>query len=55
MIDGFDSYRKQSVERIKECIQCDRFNKVTRQCSVCRCFMPAKVLIPNAKCPKDKW
>lgn len=25
------------------------------QCKICHCMMRAKVLLPDAKCPKDKW
>jgi hypothetical protein len=27
----------------------------TNQCNECGCFMMAKVLIPKAECPLDKW
>jgi len=51
----FDAYKKEAVQRMKTCIQCDKFRSLTKQCSVCNCFMPAKVLVPGLNCPEGKW
>jgi len=24
-------------------------------CSICKCFVPAKAMVKNEKCPLDKW
>lgn len=39
--------------RFAKCVECPLFNK--NFCSVCGCYMPAKVLIDKATCPKGKW
>jgi hypothetical protein len=41
--------------RIEICRKCEHFIKATQQCGDCWCFMPAKVLMPSAECPKQKW
>lgn len=41
--------------RYETCKQCDFFNSTTRQCKDCLCFMPGKVTLSFAKCPKGKW
>lgn len=54
---------KLSEGRYSICLECDEFgitghgNKllVKRGCNVCKCYMPAKVLFRDAKCPKDYW
>lgn len=48
--------KRESIEKMKICLQCDdHFNKVTKQCKKCGCFMPIKVMIPGMKCPIKKW
>ena len=52
-----------SESRYNICLECDEFgievwgNKLLREkgCSVCKCYMPAKVLFNDAKCPKGYW
>ena len=52
-----------SDKRYGICLDCDEFgienhgNKLLRErgCSVCRCYMPAKVLFRDGKCPKGYW
>lgn len=39
--------------RFAKCVECPLFNK--NFCSVCGCYMPAKVLLDRATCPKGKW
>lgn len=50
-----DDIKRSGVERMKICIQCDKFKKMTKQCENCGCFMPAKVLVPSMHCPENKW
>jgi len=45
----------QAKERFETCIQCPNFIQLTNQCSRCGCFMKAKVFVPNAHCPDNKW
>lgn len=54
-IKFLDEYGRNSVEKMKICIQCDKFKKSTKQCSVCGCFMPVKVIMPGMHCPEKKW
>jgi hypothetical protein len=53
--EDFENHKQNAIAKMKICIQCDKFMPVTKQCSVCRCFMPVKVLIPKLHCPEDKW
>jgi len=50
-----ESETRQAVDKMKICLQCEHFFKLTRQCKKCGCFMPAKVRMPGQKCPIDKW
>tara|TARA_B100001971_G_C18114300_1_gene495955 strand:+ start:60 stop:350 length:291 start_codon:yes stop_codon:yes gene_type:complete len=42
-------------ERYAICEDCSEFKKLTRQCKVCSCFMPAKTLFNKSRCPKGYW
>lgn len=33
---------------------CDKL-KTNKRCSLCGCYMPAKVRSPKSKCPKKLW
>jgi hypothetical protein len=50
----FVSFDK-AKERYAICKGCEFFGSVTRSCSECGCFMPAKVCITVAECPLRKW
>lgn len=54
-IHDFGSYKQEAVRRMKICMKCDKYKPVTKQCSLCNCFMPAKVLVPGLHCPDEKW
>lgn len=41
--------------RLAICETCDRFNKDSRTCQQCGCFMPLKTVMANMACPIDKW
>ena len=41
-------------ERLNVCKTCPEFNKF-KVCKICKCFMPLKVKIKKAKCPKGLW
>lgn len=41
--------------RYEICQTCEHFRPLLKQCKVCGCFMPAKVLLDPAKCPENKW
>lgn len=42
-------------KRFSICKSCDKFNKGTKTCQVCGCFMPAKTKFARASCPINKW
>lgn len=44
-----------AAERFEICKQCPMYIKTTHQCKECGCIMNAKVKLPNAACPLDKW
>ena len=44
-----------AIDKMKICIQCEDFIKLTKQCKKCGCFMPIKTRIPGMKCPANKW
>jgi len=46
---------RNSIDRMKVCLQCEHLFKPTRQCKKCGCFMPVKVRLSNMHCPIDKW
>jgi len=41
-------------KRIAICIECDKLKK-NNTCSMCGCYMPAKVRSPKSKCKLKKW
>ena len=42
---------KDPTKRWAICKACPHFWKITRQCSLCKCFMVIKTKMPSAKCP----
>jgi hypothetical protein len=42
-------------QRYAECLTCDRFRRLSRQCKECGCFMLVKVRVKSASCPLGKW
>jgi hypothetical protein len=47
--------RQTAAQRLQLCQECPKLVRLTRQCTECGCFMPAKVKLPNASCPLEKW
>ena len=41
--------------RITECVSCQHFKAMTRQCGLCGCFMDIKAKILEAECPAGRW
>lgn len=41
--------------RLNICRACPEFINLTKQCSICKCFMDQKVKLPDASCPLLKW
>ena len=44
-----------SDSRLEICKTCDFFRPKTQTCKKCGCFMKAKSMLLNAKCPIGKW
>lgn len=61
--DGWKNYvfptpemELKAKERISVCVknECNKF-RTNNTCSICGCYMPAKVRSPKSKCPINKW
>jgi len=46
--------RSIAAERLSICEGCDHYT-AAKTCDLCQCFMPAKTVMANVKCPIDKW
>ncbi len=57
MENKFSQIKSEGVRKMKICMECEHFNSTIRQCKLCGCFMPVKVLLPNMTCPDrpPKW
>jgi len=42
-------------ERLDICASCPKFIKLTNQCKICLCIMPAKAIMSKSFCPLHKW
>lgn len=47
--------KEMAAERMKICKECEHYNATTTQCRECGCFMKAKTMWPNSRCPLNKW
>lgn len=56
LIDGSPrSPEEISESRLNICKGCEFFRPITQTCKKCGCFMKAKSMLLNAKCPIGKW
>ncbi len=46
---------KPATDRYEICKSCEHLRGPARQCKLCWCVMPLKVLMPAATCPAGKW
>lgn len=46
---------KDPKERISICHSCEKFIRMTTTCTMCGCFMIAKVQFKDVRCPLLKW
>lgn len=53
--DMSNSRRAMAADRMAICKECPWYRSITKQCKKCGCFMPAKTLLKNTKCPLRKW
>lgn len=52
------SFLHMKNARLDVCNNCEyasHAKTIKIRCGVCGCYMKAKVMIPTAKCPKDRW
>ena len=42
-------------QRYNICLECEEFKTSLRQCKLCYCYMPMKVLFKKIECPKQYW
>ena len=43
------------LSRLAICNPCSNFNKTIQICKLCGCYMPAKAMFADSKCPDNKW
>lgn len=44
-----------AAHRLEICKGCEFFRKGSQTCKKCGCFMAAKSMLANARCPIGKW
>ena len=47
--------RELTEYRLNICQTCPMFNKYSKRCRKCGCFMKLKSTLKQAKCPLHKW
>ncbi len=47
-------YEKKE-QRMSICMTCPKLISLTKQCSLCGCFMELKTTLEQSKCPIGKW
>jgi hypothetical protein len=57
---NINEQRKRNINVLFErrffiCQSCPYFNHFNERCTVCGCYMRAKVKVPMATCPMNKW
>ena len=56
LINGSPRSQEELVEyRLEICKGCEWFRPKIQTCKKCGCFMKAKSMLLNAKCPIGKW
>ena len=55
LITGDKTPEEISMSRLEICKGCEFFRPRTQTCQKCGCFMAAKSMLANAKCPIGKW
>lgn len=44
-----------ATSRIDLCKSCEVYDSEKKKCTVCGCYMPAKVRLQLSSCPMEKW
>ena len=50
-----EELKNKAEQRLATCNSCDKYNKDTKRCLMCGCFMEVKVFLLNSQCPLKKW
>lgn len=52
---GYEVLASREVQSARDwkCFNCSKFDN--GQCTLCTCYVPAKVVIASEKCPIGKW
>lgn len=50
-----EELNRKAEDRLNICNSCENYNKDTKRCKVCGCFMEVKVYLPEVTCPVKKW
>lgn len=43
------------TQRRSICEICDKYNKMIKICTECKCFVPFKTSVSVSNCPLNKW
>ena len=55
VVEGNFPAAELTAERLKVCESCDKFRRLSRQCSLCNCFMDLKTRFVASECPIGYW
>ena len=53
--NGFLVSEEKAIERMNICNECPQFNKDSKRCYMCGCFMEHKIKFKSSSCPVSKW
>jgi hypothetical protein len=53
--DGVLVSEEKIKEREKICIECSKFNKESKRCYLCGCYMEVKWKFKKSECPIKMW
>jgi hypothetical protein len=43
------------IERMKVCLNCEKYQEKLSRCKECGCFLLLKAALKTTQCPLDKW
>lgn len=55
ILDNSIMLKELKEKRYSICKSCEYFDKNSKNCKKCSCFMPMKTLFVVATCPLEKW
>lgn len=51
----WEQIKQTANTRMTICRTCEHFEEGLAKCKLCGCFMKAKTMLSNARCPLNKW